>query len=187
MSGEHNDHPDPTLPLAEPAPGPSAPGRSSSSARELEQRIEFTAYLLGQMVPKGQVKTLLRRRYQNRSGKPISARTCEDYISRAREKLIEWTQKPKEEHVTEAAAYYVTTIQNAQATISEKLRARERLDALYGINAPIRHAHGGDPDAPPIQAVPEVREIVVTTREEARQVLAALSEAAGVSGQPGAA
>ena len=48
------------------------------------QRIRYVRQLLAQGLKKGEIKRRLKARYKSGSGNPISARTCEDYLRRAR-------------------------------------------------------------------------------------------------------
>jgi hypothetical protein len=96
----------------------------------MEERIEMTAHLLAQAMLKGQIKRLLKAKWG------CSARTCEVYLSRARKLLVEKSGRTRGEHFIEAAAFYRSVIQSPNASLRDKLQARERLDVLYGLEAP---------------------------------------------------
>lgn len=102
--------------------------RLTTCDEELEERIEITASLLGAGLLKSAVKAKMVEMWG------CSTRTCETYISRARVLLMHLTQRPKEEHFTEAASFYTSVIQS-EADLPAKLKARERLDSLYGLDA----------------------------------------------------
>jgi hypothetical protein len=124
--------PPPAIKLA-PAPDEGGKGKRSTarqthSAKEMEDRIELTAMLLGQGLTKGQIKQMLKSKWQ------CSARSCEAYLARAREKLVQWSGQPKADHFIESASFYRSVLASSAPT-REKLLARERLDMLYGLEA----------------------------------------------------
>lgn len=135
-----------------------------STREEVDERVEFTAFLLGQRLPKGEIKRLLMAKYKNAAGDAITARTCETYLSRARALLVEMTGRPKKEHVTDAAAFYLTTIQSSQSNVDQKLRAQDALVRLYGLEAPASLTLKSDPEAP-LQV--NVNAIVVQAKAQA--------------------
>ncbi len=108
--------------------------RLTTSDEEMEERIESIAALLGSGAMKSQVKKQIQLKYG------CSVRTCETYLSRARVLLIEQTNRSKAEHFTDAAAFYLSILQS-NAEIPVKIKARERLDQLYGLDA----KHGDPP------------------------------------------
>jgi hypothetical protein len=110
------------------------PVRQTKSAKDLEARVEFTATLLGLGLSKSAIKKRLIEAYQ------CSARTCETYLSRAKDLLVQWSGQAKQEHFVEAVAFYRSVIQ-AQGSVKDKLCARERLDALYGLEPPKENEH----------------------------------------------
>lgn len=111
-------------------------GRSTTSNAELKERIELTAHLLGQGLRKGEIKRELKARFKNRDGTPISARTCEAYLTRARRLLVEKSGVSKQEHARRSSWFYLSILWNPSASTAHKLRARENLDRLLGLDPP---------------------------------------------------
>jgi hypothetical protein len=111
-------------------------GRKTKSNKELDERYEFTATLLGLGLTKGVVKKRLIEAYR------ISPRQVENYITRARTLLVEWSGQSKEEHYVEALGFYRSVIQGAGG-IKDKLQARERLDTLLDLEPPKKHQVSG--------------------------------------------
>lgn len=62
--------------------------RKTHSEEERDEIVAFIAMLLSQQVTKGQIKNMVRNQY---ASKEFSARTLETYVSRAREKVAEWS------------------------------------------------------------------------------------------------
>jgi hypothetical protein len=110
------------------------PGRKTKSREEFLERIDFTAFLLGQRLYKSDIKKALKRRYH------CSARQCEDYISRARQVIFKRTGKTREQFRRDALAFYDSTIQHPGAKLEQKLWAQERMDKITGVEAPSKVA-----------------------------------------------
>jgi hypothetical protein len=124
--------------------------RKTRSAKQVEKYVAMTAIWLGQMVPKHEVKRRLRQAFidDGLAAGPISWRTCETYISRARQLLIEWHDRtPRELHI-EAVAFYVSVIQHPGSSEMARLTARQRLDRLFGLETPTILRLVGDADNP---------------------------------------
>lgn len=119
------------------------PGRTSKT--DLEQRIELTHRLLASRARKGDIKKTLIARWG------VSARTAENYLARARERILADSQQPREQHRANAIAFYESIIGDMQASTRDRIKAQERMDRLLGLEAPTRHVHGGEQDLPPIQ------------------------------------
>lgn len=134
-------------------------GRKTKSNAELEQRIEFTALLLGKALPKSVVKKQLILRYK------VSARQCETYISRARALLVAWSGRSRDEHRVDSAAFWLSVIQDLSSSEQARLRARENLDKLYGLYAPVETVVKGDKDNP--LRVVNVQEVIEAAQRQA--------------------
>lgn len=123
---------------------------------ELEERIEFTAKLLAARYFKGDIKRALVARYS------VDARTCERYLSRARELLIEWSGKSKDEHRNDALAFYESIIRS-DASPADRMTAQGRIDKLLGLEAPQQHSGPGGGPVP----ISLVEVILTEARDEA--------------------
>lgn len=108
------------------------PGRTPEA--ELEARVAVTVELLSQGVRKSQIKRILVNRYQ------VSARTCENYLSRAREELLTDLREERDEHRGTALATYRALLRNPNAKVKDKILAQQRIDKLLGLEAPVRLA-----------------------------------------------
>jgi hypothetical protein len=116
-------------PSPQPAGTRPRTARQTASADELDKRISFTATLLSQLKPKGQIKATLKQRYG------CSARTCETYLACAREKLLEWTGKSREEMRVDVVGLLSGALRGSNK-VSEKMLIVDRIIAIYGLEAP---------------------------------------------------
>jgi hypothetical protein len=155
-------------------PGGQVGNPGKTSRLEILQRVEFTEFCLQRGFKKWQIKAQLRSRYG------LSGRSAERYIARAQERLIKATAKTREEHRRDAYRFYLSVIQGHDSTLWEKMRAQHLICKLFGLYAPVRVRHGGDAKAPRIREEVTVRELLVTSREEASASLAGLHRANGV-------
>jgi hypothetical protein len=103
------------------------PGRKTHSSKEFQQRIELVAIQLSKRLPKHTVKQNIKEHFG------VSARMAEEYISRARELLVDWSGKSLTEHFNEAAAFWLGVIQDPTKDFAYKMRAEENLERLYGL------------------------------------------------------
>jgi hypothetical protein len=97
----------------------------------------------------GEIKRAVAAKYN------LSPRTVERYLRRARDQIIAESGRPLVEHQTKSLAFYCAvrrgtmTVQGPTgpimqiATISERLRAQERIDQLMGLEAPTQIHHAG--------------------------------------------
>jgi hypothetical protein len=150
-------------------PGPAG---NKPTREEYQRRVEFAEYLLFRRLPIEQVKARLKGMFQ------VSYRTAERLLAAARRRLLARSGKTKQQHLQEALDFWESIVTGPDAQLGQRMDAQRELSKLLGLNAPLRHAHGGDPAAPPIpvEGAVEVREVVVTTREEARVYLEAMRQ-----------
>lgn len=116
----------------EPEPPPQSPRPTRTSTAELKTRAELTARLLATGRRKGEVKRMLKQRFG------VSARACERYLSAARNLLIAWTGKSREDHFVDAFAFYWSVISDPDpaVTLRTRMQARRQLDRLLGLEPP---------------------------------------------------
>ena len=121
--------------------------KNRPTEQEHEERVELVVKLMVVLARKWEIKRALDMKYGD-----ISARTVERYMSRAREKLREYQGKSKEELLAESVGYYASILKSTdpKVTARDKMFARQRLDELFGLQAPMRHELSG-PDGGPIQ------------------------------------
>jgi hypothetical protein len=141
---------------------------------DIEARIEYTLFLLSRRLYKSDIKRMLIRKYS------IGARTCENYLSRAREILIKGTGQTKEEHRVASLNFYESIIAGPDSTLRDRIYANERLDKLLGLEAPLQHdvtSHG--------EYIMEVIETVVSKEDLANdQAKTRIADAQNPEGLP---
>jgi hypothetical protein len=125
------------------------------------------------MVPKHEVKRRIRQQYKELTGSDCNARTCENCIARGRVLLLEWSNKDPKEHQIEAVGFYTSVIQHPGTTMLEKMRARERLDALYGLDGFTLTVKGGANGGVQLNVQAVIEEAQKQAVEYRRQRLAA--------------
>ncbi|MCC5830206.1 MAG: hypothetical protein JJU36_12225 [Phycisphaeraceae bacterium] len=87
---------------------------------------------------------IIARRFQKKFGSVI-AQQAELWTRRAREAMLASLNVPREQRTAEAVWFYKYIISHPKATISQKLRARIRIDQLIGLTpmpTPRTHAPG---------------------------------------------
>ena len=114
------------------------PGRRPTSA-EITERIEFCRALLLKRQPKSTIKRLFRQRFGD-----VTARTIEDYLSRAREAILADVEATRQNLRDMQLASYESFVANPKVIDRDKLRALERIDKLMGLEAPTRINVGTD-------------------------------------------
>jgi len=122
------------------------PGQTPSD--ELESRVEVTETLLARGMRKSDIKRYLRTEYG------VTARTCENYLSRAKDRIMLKLREDRESHRSMSLALYRSVLSDANASLADRLRAQRDIDRLLGLNAPLKVAatdtHGRD--LPPHEA-----------------------------------
>lgn len=78
----------------------------------------------------------------------ISSRTVERYLRRAREQMVEETGQPKDVLRAESVEFYRTVCQDSDAEDRDRIKARERIDKVLGLEAPQQFEHSGRNGAP---------------------------------------
>lgn len=102
------------------------------TSAELQEREDLAFDLLSRCFHKSQIKKHFKERYN------CSARTVEKYLSRARGRMAIQAQQAKGDLRAESLAFYLSVLRNNAATVKDKLLARERIDRLYGLDAPLK-------------------------------------------------
>jgi hypothetical protein len=132
---------------------------------ERRERLNFCVLMLQRHLYKSDIKRRMRTRY-----KGISARTIERYLSRARKVLVGRYRKLSANPKQDSVMFWLSLVQGPDTDIRTKMRARERLDKLLGLD---RMTDEEDRNA---GEHPGVNEILVTTRQEANEILALTRE-----------
>lgn len=116
--------------------GAKAPkGPRAKIEADIEERIEFVQNCLSRYVLKSEIKKLVREKYGE-----ISHQSIESYLSRAKQRILAGIQKTREECRAQSVAFYESVLMDPNATTMERLKARQRLDAVLGTNAPTKVA-----------------------------------------------
>lgn len=68
----------------------------------------------------------------------LSPRSAERYISRARREMTKQLDVPIGQLRAESFYFYISIMDNPESTQRERLRARERLDKLMGLDKPVK-------------------------------------------------
>ncbi len=104
-----------------------------ATLEEQAERIELVEGLLGQGARTGQIKRALKTQYGLEHAQSMV------YIGRARDNIRKRFGKNREAHRADSFAFYeAMATATSKATPIVKLRARQRIDELLGLDAPHR-------------------------------------------------
>lgn len=123
------------------------PGVKPTKA-EHRKRLELVRNLLGRGLYDGEIKAIVGKRYG------IKFRTVQRYLARAREDIRRETGRDFETLRGEAYETYRSIVSDQDAKPIERIKARERIDRLMGLEAPTKVAPttvAGE-DLPPVQS-----------------------------------
>ena len=118
---------------AEPSANPKKRAERCTKA-EHEKRERLVNDLLARGLRDSQIKRLCSVEWG------VAPRSVENYICRARERLIEQLSGDKQRLRADAYAFYSGMIEDQSIPARERLRAREALDKLLGLAAPTKVA-----------------------------------------------
>lgn len=107
---------------------------------ERREILEFVTLQLARGYRVSQIKTRTVEHFANRF--PISRRTVENYLRRARERLLNDSGRPVEEHRAESLAFYREVSTNPEADIKDRIKARERIDKLLCLEVQAKESRG---------------------------------------------
>ena len=114
-------------------------GGHRSTQAELQEREDFAYMLLSRCLLKSQVKAQLRKKF----GDGLHHSTIEEYIRRARDRMLVEANRGKDVFRAESLAFYHAMLLDSNATINEKINARARIDRILGVDAPVKTEHTG--------------------------------------------
>lgn len=109
----------------------------------LEERreiLDFVALQLSRGHRVSWIKTKTVEQFKSRF--PISRRTVEAYLRRARERLLKDSGRPVEEHRAESLAFYREVASDQEAPVRDRIRARERIDKLLCLEIQAQQSRG---------------------------------------------
>lgn len=101
------------------------------SNAEIMGRLEHCHDLIASGKRDSEIRQILRKKYH------VSRRTCDRYLSRAREEMVACIGRPKEELIAESYAVYRGVIVDSLSTPSVIVRAQSSIDRLLGLRKPI--------------------------------------------------
>ncbi|WP_417390336.1 hypothetical protein [Gimesia sp.] len=100
--------------------------------RTSRQRSEQIVRLIKKMIGRGslvtEIKTAIAGEFQ------LSRRSVERYITRARSEMLNEVEQSLEHHRADSFYFYRSVIDSPKATERDRLRARERIDRLLGLD-----------------------------------------------------
>lgn len=125
----------PPAPLT--APGSTkAPRKAVRPTQAEEQEREDFAY---ELICRSLLKSVIKAQFRKKFG-DLSPRTIEGYLARARTRILAEAQRTKDEMRADSRAFYDAVTRDPQADHRSKLIARERIDRLFGLDAPQKTA-----------------------------------------------
>lgn len=107
--------------------------------------------------------------------KPISKRSCMNYIARARKRIAELTGLTPTQQRDKSQAFWLTIVRDHTASLKDRMFAQQQLDGQNGLMAPLKFAN----TTPDGQSVPQQATsltINLLQSEQGREVLAQLTE-----------
>jgi hypothetical protein len=157
--------------------GAKAPkGPREKIERDTEERIEFVQNCLARYVLKSEIKKAVRQKFGE-----VSHQSIENYLSRARARILAGVNSTREELKAESVAFYRAVLSDPNSTTMERLKAQQRLDNVFGINAPVKVAQT-DTDGKDISP-DEARSRLASL---ARELSNRIGASGGIAGGPGA-
>lgn len=157
---------------------------------QLQERIEETAGLLAMGATKTEIHKVVGGKHN------VVWRTVDIYIARARKWLEKQADRTQEQVRSESVNWYERQLKSSGAALRDKIKCRERLDEIYGIDAPKRQQIS-TPEGEPLEiaatvvkpdgevAISEEQLAQVLERLHARRQAAAGVRANGSNGEPG--
>jgi len=130
--------------------------------RELADRVDFVARLMA----KGRTKTEIHRATEERYG--VGWRTSDRYMARVRD---DWGRHARSDVAAvraESIQVYEEIMRDPKASAQARIKARERIDLLFGADAPKRFEHSG-PDGLPIPVAEKVVIIELPAQDAEQQ------------------
>jgi len=122
-----------------------------STLAETDERIELARTLLSNGATRYTLHKAMREQYG------VVWQTAERYMRRARELLLLEAGKDKAEARSDAIGFYTRQLMNVEASVMERIKARTRLDEIFGIDAPRRQEVSG-PEGGHIKVEHKVKE-----------------------------
>ncbi len=109
--------------------GPGNGGKKANN-KMVAERVHQVSQLLVRRIPKYQIKRLLKEKYG------LGFRQAESYLSRAKQHLLERSQRPRDDVIGEVLGTYEDVLRNPEATVRDRLEASAAIRELFGLDAP---------------------------------------------------
>ena len=119
-----------------PPTEPTPPPRRYLSKEEQTVVVRLIQKMLGLGKYASEIKTAIAARYG------LSRRSATRYLQRARREMQEFVDRDDHRHRTDSFYFYLSVIENPDSTQRERLRARERIDKVMGIELPNQYHQG---------------------------------------------
>jgi hypothetical protein len=110
------------------------PNRGKATNKQVNERVAAVAQMLVKKLHKHEIKKYLKATYG------VGARQAEEYVTRARDYLIERSNRPRELWTAEALGLLEAIIRDPNSEPSSKLQANRDLCVLLGLAAPTKIA-----------------------------------------------
>jgi hypothetical protein len=137
-----------------------------STQDEVQRRIEEAVMLLGQSATTGMVKAALIAKYG------VNWQMALVYIDRAKKLMLSRANMSKEDVKAEALAFYDRMILSKSVKDSDKLKARQRKDEIFGIDAPKwNRSEISGPEGAPIPMITQTESKVIVVVRHAHELL----------------
>lgn len=118
-----------------------------ANSQEVAERVEQIVHMLGRHFTRTGIIRAFRllNEQAKRDRKPsdqgyytydLDWRTIDAYISRAKEQIVHASNKTRDQAKQEAVAFYEGVIRDPGSSELARHKARERLDDIYGVDAP---------------------------------------------------
>lgn len=95
---------------------------------EKQERIDVARMLIGMGKYRGEIKSMIARQYG------ITTRSAERYYTDATRQIREEVEQTDEELISKSLAFYEQIIRSKDANDMAKIKARERMDKILGID-----------------------------------------------------
>lgn len=94
---------------------------------EYNHRVEIATQLLSRRVIKGDIKRIMMGKFG------VSARSIEDYLSRAREVLKSRLEVAPNDNTISSLAFYESIVVGTDTTMQQKMSAQDKIDWVLGV------------------------------------------------------
>jgi hypothetical protein len=124
-----------------PRKKPEVPLRvAKSTKKEMAHRVRFAVQLLVEGHQDWEIRKRFKEQFAGRDGRPVSRRSIDRYLARAREHLMRSIDIPPEELRAQLVGLVHGTLTDPAATVRDRQRGCKLLADLLGLKAPFKIA-----------------------------------------------